>query len=157
MIIRGLSLTRPWPFAILHLGKRIENRSWKPPKWILGNYIALHAAQSWSKEDFDFISSIAQGRGIEIPSKAFHSHSVIVGVAKVDGFIEENNLFDPATLPEDQGKWFFGPFGWLLSDVVEFEDPVPCTGALSLWEIKPEILKKVRSEYAKTKNPTVTA
>lgn len=157
MIIKGLSLTRPWPFAILHLGKRVENRSWKPPKWILGNYVALHAAQSWSNDDLDFIQQIGHLRGVEVPSKSWHSHSVIVGVAKVDSFVEEGDLFDPAALPEDQEKWFFGPYGWLLTNVVEFENPVPCTGALGLWEVKPEILKKVRSEYAKAKAATATA
>lgn len=50
---RALSLTPPWPLAILHLGKRIENRQ----KWKGSSYrgpIWLHAAKGYgSKADFN--------------------------------------------------------------------------------------------------------
>ena len=48
--MRALSLTRPWPHAILHLGKRIENRSDKrgmPPMCKYRGPLLLHAAKSW--------------------------------------------------------------------------------------------------------------
>ena len=76
-IIRGLSLTRPWPFAFRH-GKRVENRSWRPSGKLVGCYIALHAAQSFSEEDREFIAMVT---GLDVP------HSEIFAVARWNGTI----------------------------------------------------------------------
>ncbi len=74
--IRGLSLTRPWPWAFVNgpreLQKRVENRSKKPPAALVGHYVALHAAQSWDEGDREFISRVM---GLPVPPKAEHPHS----------------------------------------------------------------------------------
>lgn len=57
--IRGLTLAQPWPWAFPY--KDVENRSWAPPKSMLGEWIALHGGrlpgrkiteQQLSKEKF---------------------------------------------------------------------------------------------------------
>lgn len=119
-LIRGLSLTRPWPYAILRLGKRIENRTWRPPQYIIGNYIALHAAKSWDNDDAAWIEDLT---GHRLPPKSDHQHSVIVGVARVTGFVSHGS----GEIPPGQHQWFFGPYGWLLDGIVEGGTP-PCRG-----------------------------
>jgi hypothetical protein len=51
--MKALSLSRPWPFAIVELGKGIENRSVKggrmPPMCHYRGELLLHAAKSWDK------------------------------------------------------------------------------------------------------------
>jgi len=50
---RALSLSRPWPYAILQLDKRIENRSDKrgmPPMCRYRGPLLLHAAKSWDAD-----------------------------------------------------------------------------------------------------------
>ena len=42
--MKALTLTRPWPDAILYGGKRIENRFWKT---YYPDPILLHASQRW--------------------------------------------------------------------------------------------------------------
>lgn len=140
-LIRGLSLTRPWPYAILRLGKRIENRSWWPPLYIIGNYIALHAAKSWDDDDAAWIESAT---GQKLPPKPDHQHSVIVGVAKISGYVTHGS----GEIPPGQHQWFFGPYGWLLDDVVEFKQPIHCAGALSLWQIPEPVLVQVRQQFS---------
>lgn len=49
--MKALSISRPWPWAILHLGKRIENRRRKdgrmPSMCRHRGPLLLHAAKSW--------------------------------------------------------------------------------------------------------------
>ena len=42
--MKALTLWPEWIFAICHLGKMVENRPWCPPKDVIGERIALHAA-----------------------------------------------------------------------------------------------------------------
>lgn len=55
-IIRGLSLTGPWdiPMTIPRAqgGKAAENRSRPIPKHLIGEYLALHTAQSFDPMAF---------------------------------------------------------------------------------------------------------
>lgn len=146
--IRGLSLTRPWPFAFVNSSpkapaKRIENRSWSVPDSIRGQYLALHAAQSWSESDREFI---ADTMGLSVPRKFNSPHSEIFAVCRVIGVTETIN---DAAIPPEQRVWFFGPYGWLLDDFVELLKPVPCVGARSVWKFddKPEVLQALRESY----------
>lgn len=152
-IIRGLSLTRPWPFAFKH-GKRVENRSWRPSEKLIGCYIALHSAKSWSEDDREFI---ADKTGLYVPNRQECAHSVIFAVCRWRGVIilptpetSEPGLYATGKeMPEDQSKWFFGPYGWLLSEYVELAEPIPCVGTTGLWtfDAKPDVLAAVRAGY----------
>ena len=150
-MIRGLSLTRPWPFAFKH-GKRVENRSWRPSGTLKGCWIALHAAKSWSEDDREYITNAT---GLYVPTKKECPDSQIFALARWDGEIilptpetEEPDLIPGGwPLPEDQEKWFFGPFGWLLKDYFELPEPVGCDGALSLWKLPTPVLDEVRRQY----------
>lgn len=41
--MRALTLWPEWAWAICHLGKRIENRTWPVPSWMRGEQLAIHA------------------------------------------------------------------------------------------------------------------
>ncbi|CAB4191487.1 hypothetical protein UFOVP1229_36 [uncultured Caudovirales phage] len=43
--MKALTLRHPWAFSIAHWGKRIENRSWKPWKEVVGQRIAIHGGE----------------------------------------------------------------------------------------------------------------
>ena len=53
--IKGLSITQPWASAIVLGSKRIENRTWRPPEDMMGEYLALHASKSTSYFDLYII------------------------------------------------------------------------------------------------------
>jgi hypothetical protein len=148
--IRGLSLTRPWPFAFVNgpvqYQKRIENRSWKPPKSLIGHFMALHAAKSWSEDDREFISETMR---LDVPGKADSSHSEIFAVCMLGGWIEHDQDF---RLEREQRRWFFGPYGWLIAEFVPLVTPVRCSGAQGLWTFsdKPDELKALRESYKET-------
>lgn len=154
--MRGLSFSQPWLWAILHANKRIENRPWAPPIEMIGQQIALHAAKS-----FDADGSLFLGRlGFDDRPTAYDK-SAIVGVATIDRVITEWRIgthADVAKLyPTDQERWFFGPFGWILSDVRAIERPIPWDGALGLWTVPPIIehliQHQLRGEYTANYKP----
>ena len=83
--MRALTLHRPWPWAILHLdgarAKRIENRLWAPPDWILGERIAIHAGGTFDIRAAEYIRQV----GGAWPPLEHTEHPVgIVGVADFD-------------------------------------------------------------------------
>lgn len=122
--IRGLSLTRPWPWAFVNgpVLKRIENRSWNCPAGIQRRLqIALHAAKSWDEQDREFISKVT---GLDCPPKSDHPDSVIFAVCRV----ERTATQLLGVLPAEQRVWFFGPYGWILSHFVKLVEPVSCKG-----------------------------
>jgi hypothetical protein len=131
MTIFGLTLWRPWDWAILH-GKDFENRSWAPPL-TFGDYIALHAGQRWDAEGAEFIERVS---GLAVPDAETWPGGQIVGVAKFVG----------TTRDGEGSPWFFGPWGWKLHGAIAIR-PVPCRGAQKLWRLPDDVLAQVRQNW----------
>jgi hypothetical protein len=128
-MLRALTIHQPWAWAIAHAGKRIENRTWKPPVSLVGSHLAIHAGKVFS--DDGELSLIL--RGFDPPDT--YVRGAIVAVAKVAGWVERSG--DP---------WFVGPIGWELSELRVFE-PVPCKGAQGLWLVPDGVLSIVRERW----------
>lgn len=136
--VRFLSFSQPWLWGILDpvARKHIENRTWPPPIAMIGRRIALHAAKSW---DDDAISMFLRLGLTEFPPRrALYPVSSIVGVATIDRVVTEAR-----TLPPDQARWFLGPVGWVLTDVIVLATTIPCKGAQGLRELPPEVTARV--------------
>jgi hypothetical protein len=135
---RALTLWQPWAHAIANAAKRIENRKRKPPADLIGSRIAIHAGKTlrlwdvaWINEQFGY-----DFRENEIPLMA------VVATARLDGYVTASS--DP---------WFFGPFGWRLSEVIALPEPVPCKGALGLWKMPRDIALAVARQEPVNKLP----
>lgn len=131
--MKALSIKQPWLWAITDLDKKIENRTWKPPKWIIGQTIALHASKTL---DGSGILAIKKISGVLPPQKRLPC-GAILATARIAGF-EDANDFNP--FEDDFDKWFFGPYGWVLENVQKLTKPIPCSGALGLWDVPVEFL-----------------
>jgi hypothetical protein len=137
-LVKALSFSQPWLWAVLYAGKHVENRSWAPPIHMIDQRIALHAAASWDGDRKYMLRGVSftptgylLALGLDPPSRlALYDASVICGTAVIDRIVTEDR-----TLPEDQKRWFFGAFGWILRDVRPAIVPVLATGKLGLWEI----------------------
>lgn len=132
-VLRALTLWQPWAYAVAHLGKRIENRPWKPWPSIVGKVVAIHAAARRDPADelnaAGFICHRALG---DLPPVASLPRGAIVATARVTGSVSASD--DP---------WFVGPWGWTLDEVVALPAPVPCRGAQGLWIVPPEAAAQV--------------
>lgn len=125
--MRGLSFKQFWLWAITELDKRIDNRTWKPPAHLIGQRIALHASLRKDPDSLPAIKRIARlssKKMLEIEAPT----GVIVATAIIKDFCDQSN-----------NKWFFGPYGWILSDVYNLNNPVPCKGMLGLWRVPKDI------------------
>lgn len=152
--IRGLTLIQPWCTAIVAGGKRVENRTWRPPPSLgrLGGgelWLALHAGNAWDASGaLEFIRTL----WAEAPtSRNDYPAGAILGVARVAravrlancpdvkaGKLARHGATEPAPLSvpdEDLGPWAFGPWCWMLEDVRPLLEPVKVRGAMGLWGI----------------------
>jgi hypothetical protein len=134
--IRGLTLWRPWAWAVAHAGKDVENRTWAPPRALVGGLVAIHSGQRWDKDGAAWMQhSLALRLALRVPEDAADPSGVIIAVARLAGAVESSS-----------SQWFVGPFGWQLRDVVPIP-PVPCKGAQGLWPLPPEVLSLVRERF----------
>ena len=128
--MKALTLWRPWPAAILFLGKRVENRTWVPPSSVIGQTIAIHAGKR-----IDDPRALGGDGGFTRAEIALYNErrlaEGIVGIARL--------VACRRSCPPGQERWWCGPFGWLLDEVQVLDRPIPCRGAQGLWEVPEEI------------------
>jgi len=150
--LRGCSLSQPWCWAVVDeiARKWIENRSWQPPIAMIGKAIAIHAAQSWDKNPVyrspkGYLvtpSSYLLELGLAPPMRYDdYPKGDVVGIAVIDRIVTK-----PDTLPADQQRWFFGPFGWVLTSVTKITRPIPCKGKQGLWRVPAPVVTEMREQ-----------
>jgi len=136
--IRGLTLWRPWTWAICHAGKRVENRDWPAPPHASGNYLAIHAGKT-----YDAVAVAALREAGFDPPPPEGCPQGIVAVAQIVDVVTQ--------APAGQELWFSGPYGWVLDNVVVLREPVACRGAQGLWRLELPVLEQVRAAWKAAK------
>lgn len=134
--VKALTLWRPWPSIIVWGPKRIENR---PIRWRIptgGILLALHAGKKYDDTGAQVIREIWQGAG-EILHNDDAQRLGIVGACVVrQGAVAKEDL--------PNNPWAFGPWCYVLHDVVGFETPIEMRGQQGLWPLDPETEDMVR-------------
>jgi hypothetical protein len=155
-------MKQPWAWAIVEAGKWIENRSWEPPDALLGEVFAIHAGlKKPSTELVEEALECASEDGRRIAPPDQFQLGCIIGVATLDGYVTDHDEDDfnecvmahgdahEATAMMSraiQSPWFFGPVGFVLTDVRRLVEPVPCKGALGFWELASDVERLVRAQ-----------
>lgn len=157
--MRALSVLQPWAWAIAKGYKPVENREWVPPKGVVGTRIAIHASKkkvsAEDRADFEDLVdefSIGYRSGLCYPDWERLPYGAVVAVATVKGYV---NAAGAKTLPRDAYRWFNGPYGWLLADVVELPEPVPAKGMLGLWPMPVDVETAVLHQVGRALAPTL--
>ena len=128
--MKALSIRQPWIYAILHLGKEVENRTWDTK---YRGPLLLHAGKAMSSDDYEFICEQAEKQGLPAPTRDQIERGGIVGIADVTGMVTQH-----------ASDWFHGPVGWLLKNA----RPLPFveyTGQLKLFEVPDAIIREATS------------
>lgn len=123
---RALTITPAWAWAIVHAGKRIENRSWTT------NYrgsILIHADLRERPTDRQDVEAII-GRPLprEIERGAFVARATLVDVVRID-----DRWIERSRAQQALGPWAVGPYCWILEDVEPYTWPIKATGRQGLW------------------------
>jgi hypothetical protein len=134
--MKALSIKQPWVWAILNVGKDVENRTWTSNH---RGWLALHASgKPMPATDDDF-----PGR-IRCPDLKSLHYSAICGVARVVDI-----------RPTSRSKWFWRPgdgrvnYGWVLEDVTPLPEPIACKGTLGLWTVPPKVRRAIQRQLPK--------
>ena len=107
---------------MLHLGKGIENRTWRTR---YRGPIVLHASQTIDHAGLDRL----RAAGYEISDV-----DLVTGA-----FIGEMEITGCVTLAEGQRlspEWAWGPYCWTVAHPVAYEQPVPARGWLGLFRVE---------------------
>lgn len=111
-IVHTITLQQPWAWAVMHAGKDIENRFWRPMKPFL---MLVHAGKKWDPEGADMIQSL----GIALPGDDYlWPEGVIVGAVRVTGWQDDSP--SPWAIP---GQWH-----WNLEGPMPVTRPIACRG-----------------------------
>lgn len=154
--LHALTLHQPWAFCIAESTKRVENRDWPPPRWLVGKYFAIHAGKSY---DQDAAVDLA-AEGIVVPPAERIATGAIVAVARLAGAARQDGecfgVGQERATEARADRWFFGPWGWLIEDVVAIA-PVPCRGMQKLWRVPDDVAEQVRAAFraARSASPEV--
>ena len=132
----GLTLHRPWAWAIAHSTKRVENRTWTPTVPV-GAFVAIHAGKHF---DADVARKLALGLAPQCSLDPAEHPLGIVAVARLARVIDCGR----ENVPDDQEPWTVGPYAWLLEDVVALLEPIEATGRQGLWPVEGALLERVR-------------
>ncbi len=157
--MKALTLTQPWATLVACGAKRIETRSWATD---FRGRIAIHAAKGLSpiggKRGLYEICCEAPFRDViadafkstreeafdaarELPLGAIVATADLVDVRRIDMKLRAQVQAQTITPFEiDFGDYTSGRYAWFLENVNTLAEPIYCNGALSLWDVPPEIM-----------------
>lgn len=168
--MKALSLTQPWATLVAIGAKRIETRSWSTRHRGL---IAIHASKGFPKDCQEicngspFVRALAEGRSSAVYRSSPPEHWYHFSTPRFQGGLPLGQIIATARLvnvkptqPYDDDEAFLetdecafgdytpGRFAWLLDDVAALPVPIPCRGALGLWEVPAQIDEAVALEMS---------
>ncbi|MCK6545454.1 hypothetical protein L6R52_06260 [Myxococcota bacterium] len=147
----GLALTvqQPWASALLApveryhsaldrvpVPKRVENRTWLPPRWVIGARIWIHAGKRFDADGE--LTCAIRGFVPAITNDPPLPRGALLGDARLVGVVRSGSPPLGLTLAELtaalDSPWWVGPCGWVLDDPRELLTPRYCRGAQGLWK-----------------------
>ena len=147
--MKALTLTPEWAWAVCHLDKRVENRSWAAPREAIGTTIALHAGKARPEWRAVELMAACAGWGTYGYARDFKRGEQIVNRPSSERFatgaiVATFRIVGCRRVREDEARgWEVGEFCWDIDDVVVLARPVPCKGALGLWTVPDALLGDV--------------
>jgi hypothetical protein len=155
--MRGLSLTQPWATLVAIGAKQIETQSWSTP---YRGWVAIHASKGFPHEasatcHFDPFRTCLLAAGIRLPADL--PRGAIVAVAnlhrigrigqRADGAVTLHGFDLPIVGDELAfGDYTPGRYGWALTGVRPLGEPIPCRGALGLWDVPADVAARIDAQ-----------
>jgi len=127
-------LSNPGPFINAQLQpKNIENRDWSTD---YRGRILIHASKTFEKDALPFWLSRCPELREAVPlDEAQYPRGMLVGDAELVKVITQAD-------PEAKSPWFCGPYGFMLASAKPIDSPVPCRGALKLFNVDASVLQR---------------
>lgn len=117
--MKAISLKQPWAALIVAGIKPIENRKWSTS---YRGPLLIHASKNWDGEGAEWIvEHFPELKGLIYFSN--HLKGKIIGQVEMIDCVRDYD-----------SKWFFGPYGFVFKNPVEFI-PIPYKGQLGIFEV----------------------
>ncbi|MDE2096723.1 MAG: ASCH domain-containing protein [Patescibacteria group bacterium] len=172
--MKALSLIQPWATLIAIGAKRIETRSWATRyRGEIAIHASKRFTMDEREicDEEPFLSALTRGgykrtwreeHHVQIPLWDALPLGAIVAVARLAAIFRTDDVallpgqlrlandnpdygyFPTAPHESDFGNYQPGRFAWLLDDVKALAEPIPCKGALNLWELPPDVEARIR-------------
>src|SRR5262245_18968395 len=128
---RVLSIRQPWAWAITTGRKRVENRAWDTS---YRGRVFIHAS---SNRDANAVAWIQTQFRVVVPDNL--PRCAIVAVAELTDVVtgKRGKRF---------GKWFEGPYGFVLKNVQPLRKPVRTLGKLGLFQPSSALKRSVEQQ-----------
>ena len=124
--MKVLTIKQPWATLIMQKDKRFEFRSWQTK---YRGDLLIHAGKGIDKEA---MKRLAKYLPEELP------YGKILGKVRLVDCIKMSPEFKELLLKENKDIYtkssFQEKYGWQVTDVEVFENPIEAKGHLSLWE-----------------------
>jgi hypothetical protein len=120
-------LKQPWAWAVATGKKRIENRTWSTR---YRGPVFIHASMKLDSAAVDWL----RRAGVTLPLRFVHG--AVIAVAEI---VDVVTAADAAAF----APWFFGPYGFVLTNVRRLSRPVPERGRLGLAKVSPGLRRRV--------------
>ncbi len=138
--MKALSIRAPWWWFILHGGKDIENRDWSTA---YRGPVLIHASAWWRADEItgDWDAALVMGRasGRWQPGAGVSFLTFAADLKTAGGcLIGIATLADSVT--RHPSPWFVGRYGFVLVDARPLAQPIPCKGALGLFDVPDNLL-----------------
>jgi activating signal cointegrator 1 len=168
--MRALSLLEPWGSLIACGAKSWETRGWKT------NYrglIAIHTSKAWKQDQILAIAGskpmwdrlVAEGfdwrvlakDGCSFPLASIIAVADLTDVIPSAQWLQQYNsklikfphpTFEASRLERECGNYEAGRFAWKLENVRKLATPIPCKGALNLWNVPEEVEREVTRQLS---------
>lgn len=168
--MKAITLHPERAHAIVHLGKRCENRNWKPPASLIGQRIAIHAGKSIGGRP----GRASRDAGLErlldacpyqLDSEAWGNHDLFLRplggerwhTVKTSCILATAILGEPVDVAAAEGErqaeearpdwaaWgdLRSRFWWPLLDVQRLAIPVPCAGKQGFWTVPEDVVARM--------------
>lgn len=141
--MKTISIMQPWASLIVLGHKKIETRSWNTK---YRGPLLIHASagkkgiKTMDADLWDLCSEL----GVEVADLPL---GAILGSCNLDTLESTkhlNSIMDfyqrkgrAAKYEMEFGNYLPDRYGWLLSDIVKFDQPIPAKGKLSIWNYEP--------------------
>lgn len=120
--MKALSILQPWAYAILHLGKDIENRNWRTN--FRGRFL-IHTGKHFDENGYRDLRNIY---GPRMPHVGALRRGGIVGSAVIRDCVQASD-----------SKWFFGEFGFVLQGAQPLEF-IPYRGERGFFDVPDDVV-----------------
>lgn len=145
--MKALSIQQPWAYLIVHGFKDMENRRWRTA---FRGRVYVHAGKKFDGEGLAWLTDNTPEVPNDFVGKAMagdtSAYEVLMELDPdeypVGAIVGEVDIVDCVT--KSESPWFFGPYGFVLANPVQYEKPIPYKGSLGLFDVDGEVVRRFR-------------